>query len=191
MQVAVLRLGHRPERDKRITTHVGLVARAFGAEEMLLCGRDAHVEESLRDITERWGGDFNLKSDVSWRGEVTAWKESGGTVVHLTMYGESLQDVVDEIRKHDSVLVIVGAEKVPAGVYELADWNVAVGNQPHSEVAALAVFLDRLFEGRELEREFEGGLKIVPSTRGKQVIYPEYSYTKDCNPKDCTEKEAR
>jgi tRNA (cytidine56-2'-O)-methyltransferase len=191
MRVAVLRLGHRPERDKRITTHVGLVARAFGAEEMLLCGRDAHVEESLRDIAERWGGEFKLKSDVSWRAEVTAWKESGGRVVHLTMYGENLHNVLDEIRKHDDVLVIVGAEKVPAGVYELADWNVAVGNQPHSEVAALAVFLDRLFEGRELEREFEGGMRIVPSNRGKQVIYPEKSPTKDGSPEDCTEKEAQ
>jgi tRNA (cytidine56-2'-O)-methyltransferase len=49
-----------------------------------------------------------------------------------------------------------------------------VGNQPHSEVAALAVFLDRLFLGRELEGKFEGGLKIVPQARGKQVLYPEY-----------------
>ena len=53
-----MRIGHRPERDKRITTHVGLVARAFGAEEMLLSGRDSHVEESLADVAERWGGDF-------------------------------------------------------------------------------------------------------------------------------------
>ena len=51
-----MRIGHRPERDKRITTHVGLVARAFGAEEMLLSGRDSHVEESLADVAERWGG---------------------------------------------------------------------------------------------------------------------------------------
>ena len=35
-RVIILRLGHRPERDKRITTHVALTARAFGAEGMLL-----------------------------------------------------------------------------------------------------------------------------------------------------------
>lgn len=171
MRVVVLRLGHRPERDKRITTHVGLVARAFGAEEMLLTGRDAHIEESLADVAERWGGDFRLKSDVSWRGEAVRWKEEGGKIVHLTMYGSNLPDVIDEIRQSESIMVAVGAEKVPAEMYELADWNVAVGNQPHSEVAALAVFLDRLFEGKELLSEFEGGLKIVPSPRGKQVIY--------------------
>ncbi|TLZ95287.1 MAG: tRNA (cytidine(56)-2'-O)-methyltransferase, partial [Methanobacteriota archaeon] len=29
--ITVLRLGHRPARDKRVTTHVALTARAFGA----------------------------------------------------------------------------------------------------------------------------------------------------------------
>jgi tRNA (cytidine56-2'-O)-methyltransferase len=83
---------------------------------------------------------------------------------------------MDEISHCEKdLLVAVGAEKVPAEMYQLADWNVAVGNQPHSEVAALAVFLDRLFQGEELGREFEGGLKIVPSSRGKEVIYPEFS----------------
>lgn len=173
MRAVVLRLGHRPERDKRITTHVGLVARAFGAEEMLLTGRDPSVEESLADVTERWGGSFRLKPDVSWRGEALRWKEAGGKVVHLTMYGSRLQEVIDEIRKSGDLLVVVGAEKVPAEVYDLADWNVAVGSQPHSEVAALAVFLDRLFQGEELEWDFSGGLKIVPSARGKHVTDPE------------------
>jgi tRNA (cytidine56-2'-O)-methyltransferase len=175
MRVVVLRIGHRPERDKRITTHVGLVARAFGAEEMLLSGRDAHVEESLADVAERWGGGFRLRPDVSWKGETVRWKEAGGKVVHLTMYGSNLPDVIDEIRECENILIAVGAEKVPAEMYDLADWNVAVGNQPHSEVAALAVFLDRLFMGRELYDAFEGGLKIVPSPHGKQVLYPEYS----------------
>jgi tRNA (cytidine56-2'-O)-methyltransferase len=174
MRVVVLRIGHRPERDKRITTHVGLVARAFGAEEMLLSGRDAHVEESLADVAERWGGSFRLRPDVSWKGEAVRWKEAGGKVVHLTMYGSNLPDVIDEIRECENILIAVGAEKVPAEMYDLADWNVAVGNQPHSEVAALAVFLDRLFMGRELSDTFEGGLKIVPSPHGKHVLYPEY-----------------
>jgi tRNA (cytidine56-2'-O)-methyltransferase len=170
MHVVVLRLGHRPERDKRITTHVGLVARAFGAEEMMLATRDGSVEESLASVAERWGGGFVLKAGVSWKREVTSWKERGGKVVHLTMYGSRLQEALGEIRCSPKILVVVGAEKVPAEVYQLADWNVAVGNQPHSEVAALAVFLDRLFEGQELSREFEGGLKIIPSARGKHVV---------------------
>jgi tRNA (cytidine56-2'-O)-methyltransferase len=173
MRVVVLRLGHRPERDKRITTHIGLVARAFGAEEMLLAGRDPSVEESLADVRERWGGRFRLRADVSWRGEALRWKEAGGKVAHLTMYGSRLTNVIDEIRCCENLMIAVGAEKVPAEMYDLADWNVAVGSQPHSEVAALAVFLDRLFQGEELELEFEGGLKIVPSARGKHFMNPE------------------
>ncbi|MGI0148094.1 MAG: tRNA (cytidine(56)-2'-O)-methyltransferase, partial [Thermoplasmata archaeon] len=35
-RVTVLRLGHRPSRDKRVTTHVALVARAFGAAGILV-----------------------------------------------------------------------------------------------------------------------------------------------------------
>jgi tRNA (cytidine56-2'-O)-methyltransferase len=38
--ITVLRIGHRPERDKRITTHVGLVSRAFSAEKMLVDTKD-------------------------------------------------------------------------------------------------------------------------------------------------------
>jgi tRNA (cytidine56-2'-O)-methyltransferase len=173
MQVVVLRIGHRPERDKRITTHVGLVARAFGAEEMLLSGRDRSVEESLDDVAKRWGGDFRLKADVSWRDEIRRWKNSGGRVVHLTMYGSNLPDVIDEVRACEKIMVVVGAEKVPPDMYTFADWNLAVGNQPHSEVAALAVFLDWLNRGEELRKEFQGGLKILPTACGKRVVGPE------------------
>ena len=31
-RLSVLRLGHRRQRDKRITSHLGLTARAFGAD---------------------------------------------------------------------------------------------------------------------------------------------------------------
>ena len=92
--------------------------------------------------------------------------------MHLTMYGMNLPDVINEIMA-DNLLIIVGAEKVPPDVYELADWNIAVGNQPHSEVAALAVTLDRIntLSGRDaLKEEFTGGeLNIVPKRRGKEV----------------------
>jgi len=165
-----LRLGHRPERDKRITTHVGLVARAFGADEMLLAGRDDKLVAGLEDVAERWGGDFHVRSVSSWKREARHWKESGGRIAHLTMYGTPLSESIEEIRRSEAVMVVVGAEKVPPEIYEMADWNLGVGNQPHSEVAALAIFLDRLWEGEELEREFEGKIEIVPSPRFKTVI---------------------
>jgi len=69
------------------------------------------------------------------------------------------------------ILVIVGSRKVPPEFFELADFNVAIGAQPHSEVAALAVFLDRLYRGRKLRRRFAGGkIRIRSSKRGKKLI---------------------
>ncbi len=65
--------------------------------------------------------------------------------------------------------VVVGAEKVPKDVFRLVDWNVSVGHQPHSEVAALAVFLDRLLHGAGLRREFRGRVRIRPHPSGKDV----------------------
>jgi tRNA (cytidine56-2'-O)-methyltransferase len=45
-----------------------------------------------------------------------------------------------------------------------------VGNQPHSEVAALAIFLDRLTERAGLRTEFGGNIKVLPCERGKRVV---------------------
>jgi tRNA (cytidine56-2'-O)-methyltransferase len=174
--IAVLRLGHRPERDKRITTHVALTARAFGADKIIIAAEeDEHVKESVEDVVRRWGGPFKITFDPSWKRIMREWKNRGGVIVHLTMYGihvdEAMPKIRSELRKGKDLLIVVGAEKVPKEVYEMADYNVAVGNQPHSEVAALAVFLDRLLDGEGLRKEFEGAkLRIIPQERGKRVI---------------------
>jgi tRNA (cytidine56-2'-O)-methyltransferase len=172
--IFILRLGHRPERDARITTHAGLTARALGAKGMLLTVDDKSETESIDRVVQAWGGDFFVRTGVGYRSAMKQCKERGGIVVHLTMYGVNLPDCIgrirDEWRTSKDVLVVVGAEKVPGDVYQLADYNVAVGNQPHSEVAALALFLDRLQEGQTLKQEFKGGeLKIIPTEHGKNV----------------------
>jgi len=173
-RVVVLRLGHRPGRDLRISTHVGLVARAFGASGIIYAGEiEDKILENLRDVVERWGGPFKIAKTDSWRRALKEWKRDGGVVVHLTMYGLNVNSsVLERIKACDrDIMVVVGAEKVPREVYELADFNVAIGNQPHSEVAALAVFLDRLFNGEELNRKFVNAkIMIVPSPRGKRVV---------------------
>jgi tRNA (cytidine56-2'-O)-methyltransferase len=163
--VTVLRLGHRPARDKRVTTHVCLVARAFGASRILVDTKDSGLERVVRGVVRSFGGTFDVETGVSWRRVLKDW---AGPIVHLTMYGEPLEDALPRIPPAD-LLVVVGAEKVPGEVYGRAAFNVAIGNQPHSEVAALAVFLDRLFEGEAHRREFVGPLQIVPSRRGKTV----------------------
>ncbi len=174
--IAVLRLGHRPERDKRITTHVALTARAFGADKIIIAAEeDEHVKESVEDVVRRWGGPFEIEFNPSWKKIMREWKEKGGIIAHLTMYGIHVDDALPAIREElkagKDIMVVVGAEKVPREVYEMADYNVAVGNQPHSEVAALAVFLDRLLEGEGLRKEFQNArLRIIPQERGKKVI---------------------
>jgi tRNA (cytidine56-2'-O)-methyltransferase len=170
-RIVILRLGHRPVRDKRITTHVGLTARAFGAEGMLLASDDRKLADNILDVAKRWGGNFYVKNDVNWKTEIRKWKDEGGKVCHLSMYGVNLPDVVGDIGQCEDLMVVVGAEKVPFEIYEMADWNVAVGNQPHSEVAAVAVTLDRIASADPLKNEFNGGeLKIIPAERGKKVI---------------------
>ena len=170
--IVVLRLGHRPERDKRITTHVALTARAFGADKIIIAAeKDEHVYESVTDVVNRWGGPFEIEFNPHWRQILKEWK---GKIVHLTMYGIHIDEAVPKIRKalkKDDILVVVGAEKVPREVYEVAHYNVAIGNQPHSEVAALAVFLDRLLEGKGLKKEFKNAkIKIIPQEKGKKVV---------------------
>ncbi len=141
---AILRIGHRHDRDQRVTTHVGLTGRALGADGMYLAADDPGVVTSIEGVARRFGGSFFVQNNVSWKRCIREFQESGGAVVHLTMYGLRIQDKIGEIRTREKVLVIVGAETVPGEVYGLADYNIAVTNQPHSEIAGLAVFLDQL-----------------------------------------------
>jgi tRNA (cytidine56-2'-O)-methyltransferase len=200
-EVVVLRYGHRPGRDDRMTTHVGLTARALGADRVIFPDNAGQSAETVRDITDRFGGPFAVELRGDQRAIVRDWE---GVVVHLTMYGERVQDVEGEVREavglpdeagaaesgenatesganaEDTgdaaatprdLLVVVGGEKVPWTLYERADFNVGVTNQPHSEVAGLAVFLDRLFEGAELEREWvDADREVIPEPAGKTVV---------------------
>jgi len=170
-EVAVLRLGHRPGRDERMTTHVGLTARALGADRVVLANDAAGRRGSISDITDRFGGPFAVDTTAEPLDFLEGWD---GAVVHLTMYGLPIQDVEGEVRSAfesgTELLVVVGAEKIPFDVYEAADWNVGVTNQPHSEIASLAVFLDRLYEGGQLDREWEDAESVVvPRAEGKRV----------------------
>ena len=59
---------------------------------------------------------------------------------------------------------------MPGEAYRLADYNVAIGNQPHSEVAALAIFLDRINEGVEFRLNFEDSkIRVIPQEKGKRI----------------------
>ncbi|MFB0503381.1 MAG: tRNA (cytidine(56)-2'-O)-methyltransferase [Candidatus Bathyarchaeia archaeon] len=173
LKVYVLRLGHREVRDKRVTTHLFLAARAFGADRVIYSGRrDEKLGESIEKIVETWGGVFEIEYQKDWRKTVKDWKSQDGEVIHLTMYGLPIQEVIAAIRQsHRDRLVVVGGAKVHGDVFELADWNVSVTSQPHSEISALCIFLHELFKGKELARTFENAEKrIVPQAKGKKVM---------------------
>jgi tRNA (cytidine56-2'-O)-methyltransferase len=113
---------------------------------------------------------------TEWRKIVKEWKAKGGVIVHLTAYGENIEasDVLKRVKASKrAILVIVGSQKVPSAFFsrDVSDFNVAIGNQPHSECACLAVFLDRLFEGEELNMRFQNAkVRIMPRRRGKKVV---------------------
>jgi len=171
-KIMVLKVGSRPFRDQRINTHCALVARAFMADGVVFGFEDNQLRDTVMKVVERFGGEFIIESRKDWRGFIDEWLKNGGEVIHLTCYGLRLPEIVEEIRcSPRNKLIIIGGPKVPSEVYQLATHNVSVTLQPHSEVAALAVFLDHLHQGREFRKAFSGGkYRIMPSARGKKVV---------------------
>jgi tRNA (cytidine56-2'-O)-methyltransferase len=163
----IMRIGHRPHRDKRVTTHVALSSRALGAKGIYVDAEDRVLEKNIKSVSERFGGDFEVYTGVKWK---EVMKGFTGTVIHLTMYGRRLDEALAEIPSNKNLMIIVGAEKVPPEVYERADLNVSVGNQPHSEIAALSIFMDRLTGGKTLYEGRGGRFTVIPNDRGKKIV---------------------
>ena len=146
----------------------------------------AEVEETQEEVTQAPAEvvliqkRFNNKDlcpkieDIkSWKKILKIKKELGFKIVHLTMYGENINKIQSQIIKENQIFVVVGAEKVPREIYNVADYNVAVGSQPHSEISALAVLLDRVQKGSQFQLNFDNPKKkIIPSAKGKKVILP-------------------
>lgn len=170
MVIEVVRIGQRLVRDDRVTTHVALVARAFGCSKIFMTEVNPEIKETLEKINKTWGGNFAVEFIDNWK-SVVKKKKGEYKIVHLTMYGESINDVDDQLRKEDNLVIVVGAEKVPREIYELADYNVGIGNQPHSEISALAILLDRIQKGEQFKNSFPGAKrKIIPTKKGKNVL---------------------
>ena len=174
-EIEVLRLGHRLGRDPRITTHLALVSRAMGACSFVLAGdEDEKLFSNIHSVNERFGHGLSCRYEKSpmrmLREIANSDEESKPIIIHLTMYGEPFKEVIPNIPKDKPVVVVVGGAKVPGELFKVSDFNIAVGNQPHSEVAALALFLDSWTDGEGFNREFsEPQLVISPSKSGKDV----------------------
>ena len=167
----VLRLGYRKGRDPRITTHLALVARAMGADGFLLAGdEDKEMFENLESVSERFGG-YLETSHVKGMSHLKKHVQDGGVAVHLTMYGEPFRKAIPKIRRDRPVVIVVGGAKVPGDVYKICQHNVAVGNQPHSEVAALALFMDAWFGESASEKKFEDARLIIEGTNDGKLVH--------------------
>ena len=162
MEIEVLRIGQRVIRDDRVTTHVALVARAFGASKIYMNEVDPEISETIQKINSTWGGDFEIEFFEDWKTVLNS-KITKSKIVHLTMYGENINKIHSKIQLHDKILVVVGAEKVPREIYDKADYNVSIGTQPHSEISALSILLDRIQNGKQFDKKFNGSkLVIIP-----------------------------
>ena len=170
MAIEVLRIGQRVVRDDRVTTHVALVSRAFGAKKIFMDEVNPEIKDTLSKINNTWGGDFEIEIIDNWK-PLLKQKKKTAKIIHLTMYGESINKISNQIKNERDVLIVVGAEKVPREVYELADYNISIGNQPHSEISALAVLLDRIQDGKQFSKTYDDAKRtIIPTNQGKKVI---------------------
>ena len=128
------------------------------------------IKDTIEKINNTWGGDFVIEFVDNWKSVIKNKKNEGYKIVHLSMYGEKINQIQNQLRLKDKMLIVVGAEKVPREIYELADYNVGVGSQPHSEISALDILLDRIQNGEQFEKDFPNAKrKIVPTKNGKNV----------------------
>lgn len=166
--ITLFRLDHRTIRDQRITSHVALTARALGATAFLYTGeQDENMEQSVTDVASRWGGSYTVDHVESIRSTITNFD---GIVVHLTMYGEAHPETIATLKQLDppeNILLIVGGPKVPRYVYALADFNTAIGWQPHSEVAATGIFLHALLGDAPLYHKYDDASIVIDGAGSK------------------------
>ena len=139
--IEILRLNHRVARDKRISTHLALTSRALSVEKVFYSGqKDKSLEESVNKITKRFGGPFEIKHILNPIKLIKEKKKQNYQIIHLTVYGLDFQKTKLPNKK---MLIIVGGEKVEGEYYYISDYNISIGNQPHSELGALAIFLNK------------------------------------------------
>ena len=67
MEIEVLRIGQRIVRDDRVTTHVALVARSFGAKRIYMNNINPEINNTVSKINKTWGGNFAIENITEWK----------------------------------------------------------------------------------------------------------------------------
>jgi len=72
----------------------------------------------VRRVVENWGGEFKVNYVEDWKKILKDWKKMNGKIIHLTMYGINLPDIIDEVRslwRSGKDLLIVCGRKEGSG----------------------------------------------------------------------------
>ena len=85
MEIEVLRIGQRVVRDDRVTTHVALVARSFGAQKIYMNEVNPEIKHTISDINKTWGGNFKIEIISEWKKIIKEKKNAAVKIVHLTI----------------------------------------------------------------------------------------------------------
>ena len=68
MAIEVLRVGQRIVRDDRVTTHVALVSRAFGAKKIFMNEVNPDIKDNFRIKSIKLGEEtFKLRFIDNWK----------------------------------------------------------------------------------------------------------------------------
>ncbi len=170
-KIIVIRYSTRAFRDFRINTHIALTARAFQADKIIFTDFNEELKQGIERVNGRFGSNFEVEFEENYLKKMKELKNEGFKIVHLTMYGLCLKKELKNIKKDGKIAIFVGSEKVPLEVYELADYNISITNQPISEVSALGVFLNELTGGKALDFKFRNRkIEIIGQRKGKKVI---------------------
>ncbi len=171
MGAELLRLSHRKERDKRLTTHIFLSCRILGIYNIYYTGdKDEKLEKNINKVEKNWGKCLNVQHIKKPLKLIEEKKKEGYTIVHLTMYGIPYKQKINEIKKLKNILIIIGSEKVPSEIYKLSDYNISIGNQPHSELTALVILSYELNNCKLKECSVKSLYRIIPQEKGKKVV---------------------
>ena len=79
MVIEVVRIGQRVVRDDRVTTHVALVSRSFGAEKIFMTEVNPEIKDTLEKINNTWGGNFIVEFIDNWKSVVKNKKKEEET----------------------------------------------------------------------------------------------------------------
>ncbi len=96
MEIEVLRIGQRVVRDDRVTTHVALVARSFGAQKIYMNEVNPEIKRTISGINKTWGGNFKIEIISEWK-KIVKEKKNEASVTQIEIKKEDTEMDEEEV----------------------------------------------------------------------------------------------